>query len=339
MNWYLESGKESDIVISSRIRFARNIKDIPFKAKMKKEHEAKLLEKVKYIVPSLGYNLKFLKLSDMDDITKLSLVEKNIISPEMVLDNNEQRAILINEDENICIMINEEDHIRMQVFCSGLDLKNTLSLAIEIDQKLDEQLGFSCTKKYGYLTSCPTNVGTGLRASVMIHLPALKQTGNISKILKAVNSFGMTIRGIYGEDSQSKGDVYQISNNQTLGITENEIIENLENITKKVIEQERLARKHLCKNNIELQDKVYRSYGILTNAVKISSQEAIKLLSDVKLGVDLGIIDKIDDLKVKKLMLYTKPASMQKYVGSILNAYERDIKRAEIIKQIINEKN
>ena len=338
MNWYLENGKESDVVISSRIRLARNIKDIPFKVKMKTKDQINLLEKVKYILPSLGYNLKFLKLSDMDDITKLSLVEKNLITPEIALNDNEQRAILINEDENICIMINGEDHIHMQVFSSGLDLKNTLNLAIEIDEKLDELLNYSCSKKYGYLTSCPTNVGTGLRASVMVHLPSLKETGNISKILKAVNSFGMTIRGIYGEDSQIKGDVYQISNNQTLGITENEIVENLENITKKVIEQERLARKYLCKNKIEIEDKVYRSFGTLTNAIKISSDEAIQLLSNIKLGVDLGLIDKINDEKVKKLQLYTKPASMQKYVGSILNAYDRDIKRAEVIKQIVNEK-
>lgn len=338
MNWYLENGKESDIVISSRIRLARNISGIPFKAKMNKEDEQNLLDKIKYITPSLGYGLKFLNLKDMDDITKLSLIEKNLISPEMVLDDNEQRAIIINEDENICIMINEEDHIRLQVFYSGLDLQNTLNLSIEIDEKLDDLLHFSCTKKYGYLTSCPTNVGTGLRASVMVHLPALKQTGNISKVLKAVNSFGMTIRGIYGEDSQSKGDVYQISNNQTLGITENEIIANLESITKKVIEQERLARKYLCKNALELEDKVYRSYGILTNAVKLSSDEAINLLSSVKLGVDLGIIDKIDDSKIKKMQLYTKPANLQKYVGSILNAYDREIKRAEVIKQIVDEK-
>lgn len=338
MSWYLENGKESDVVISSRIRFARNIKGIPFKAKMTKQDEESLLKKVKYIVPTLGYNLNFLKLSDMDDITKLSLVEKNIISPEMLVNNNEQKAILINEDENISILINEEDHIRLQVFSSGLDLQNILNLAIEIDEKIDETLNYSCSKKYGYLTSCPTNVGTGLRASVIVHLKALRETGNISKILKAVNSFGMTLRSINVEDSQNIGDMYEIFNNQTLGMTENEIIENLESITKKVVEQERLARKYLCNNKIEIEDKVYRSYGILTNAVKISLDETIKLISDVKLGVDLGLIDKINDIKIKKLMIYTKPASMQKYIGSILNAYDRDIKRAEIVKQIVNEK-
>ena len=337
MNWYLENGKESDVIVSSRVRLARNIKEFPFKIRMSKVQKEKMLEKIKFITPQIGYGLKFMYLKDMDDITKMSLVEKNIISPELALAEDDE-AILINDEENICIMLNEEDHIRLQVFTSGLYLQNTLNLAVEIDNKLDELLGFSCNEKYGYLTACPTNVGTGLRASVMVHLPALKITGNLSKILHIVNNFGMTIRGMYGEDSQSKGDIYQISNIQTLGMDEKEIILNLENITKKVVEQERLARKYLAKNGIELEDKVYRSYGILTNARKLNSDECSNLLSNVKLGTDLGIITELDDLTVKKMMLYTKPANLQKFLGKILDANQRDIKRAEIIKQIIKSK-
>lgn len=337
MNWYLENGKDSDVIISSRIRLARNIKDFPFKLKMSKEDKKKLLEKVKFITPSIGYGLKFFYLKDIDDLTKMALVEKHIISPEMALTKEEEVAIVISEEENICIMINEEDHIRLQVFSSGLDLQNTLQLAIELEEKLDEGLGFSCTKEYGYLTACPTNVGTGLRASVMVHLPALKMTGNLSKVLHIVNSFGMTIRGVYGEESKSKADIYQISNNQTLGMTENEIVANLENITKKVMEQERLARKYLAKNSDELEDRVYRSYGILTNARKLNSEETENLLSDIKLGTDLGIILELNDSKVRKLMLDTKPANLQKRVGKLLEANERDKKRTEIIKQIIKE--
>lgn len=337
MNWYLENGKDSDIIISSRIRLARNIKEFPFKIKMTKEDKNKLLEKVKFITPSIGYGLKFLYLKDMDDITKMSLVEKHILSPEMALEKEQDGAILINDEENICIMLNEEDHIRLQVFASGLDLQNTLNLAVEIDEKLDELLGFSVSEKYGFLTACPTNVGTGLRASVMVHLPALKMTGNLNKLLHIVNSFGMTIRGAYGEESKAKSDIYQISNNQTLGITEKEIVTNLENITKKVMEQERLARKYLAKNSDDLEDKVYRSYGILTNARKLTSEECDNLLSDIKLGTDLGIIEEIDDNKVKELILYTKPANLQKRVGKLLDANERDKKRTEIIKQIIKK--
>ena len=337
MSWYLENGKESDVIVSSRVRLARNIKEFPFKIRMSKVQKEKMLEKIKFITPQIGYGLKFMYLKDMDDITKMSLVEKNIISPELALAEDDE-AILINDEENICIMLNEEDHIRLQVFTSGLDLQNTLNLAVEIDNKLDELLDFSCNEKYGYLTACPTNVGTGLRASVMVHLPALKITGNLSKILHIVNNFGMTIRGMYGEDSQSKGDIYQISNIQTLGMDEKEIILNLENITKKVVEQERLARKYLAKNGIELEDKVYRSYGILTNARKLNSDECSNLLSNVKLGTDLGIITELDDLTVKKMMLYTKPANLQKFLGKIFDANQRDIKRAEIIKQIIKSK-
>ena len=335
MNWYLENGKDSDIIISSRIRLARNIKEFPFKIKMTKEDKNKLLEKVKFITPSIGYGLKFLYLKDMDDITKMSLVEKHILSPEIALNKEQDGAILINDEENICIMINEEDHIRLQVFTSGLDLQNTLNLAIEIDEKLNQILGFSASEKYGFLTACPTNVGTGLRASVMVHLPALKITGNLSKLLHIVNSFGMTIRGAYGEDSKAKSDIYQISNNQTLGITEKEIVTNLENITKKVMEQERLARKYLAKNSDDLEDKVYLYFGILTNARKLTSEETDNLLSDIKLGTDLGIIEELNDNKVKELMLYTKPANLQKRVGKLLDANERDKNRTEIIKNII----
>lgn len=334
-NWYLENGKESDVVVSSRIRFARNMQGIPFKIKMTKEDKKTVIEKIKFNTPSIGYGLKFIEWKNIDDITKMSLVEKHLVSPEIGLAKEEESiGIIINEEENICIMINEEDHFRIQIFSSGLELQNTMKLAKEIEEKLDEIFQFAISKKYGYLTACPTNVGTGLRASVMVHLPGLKLTGNLSKVLHIVNSFGMIIRGIYGEESQSKGNMYQISNHQTLGITEEEIITNLENITKRVIEQERMARKYLAKNEIELKDRVYRAYGILSNAVKLSSEECTELLSDVKLGVDLGIITELNDSKIKKIELYAKPANLQKNLGETLSAYERDIKRCEIIRNL-----
>ena len=172
----------------------------------------------------------------------------------------------------------------------------------------------------------------------MVHLPGLARTGNIRKILEVINNFGMNIRGIYGEGSKAGGDMYQVSNKQTLGISEAEIVKNLKLITEKIIEQERLARKILARDNIELDDRVYRAYGTLTNAKKISSIEARDLLSEVKLGTDLGIIKELDDLKIKKLELYTKPANLQKYLGKQIESYERDIRRAEVIKQIVGEK-
>lgn len=336
-NWYLQNGKESDVVISSRVRFARNIREFKFPNQYSKEESKDVLNKIKEITPSLGYGLRFIELEDIDDITKVSLIEKHLISPDFAMSKKENTAMLINEDENICIMINEEDHIRMQVFSAGFDIENLMNLAIEIDEKLAELVNYAFNPDYGFLTSCPTNVGTGARVSVMVHLPALTITGNISKVLHVVNNFGMNIRGIYGEGTESQGNVYQIFNNQSLGITEKEIVKNVKTITEKVIEQERLARKYLTKNSLELEDRLYRSFGTICYAKKLSAEECKKLLSDVKLGTDLGIIKELEDFKVNKLLLFTKPGNMQKYFGKQLNSYERDIKRAEIIKQIIKE--
>lgn len=337
LNWYLQGGKNSDVVISTRIRIARNLEDIPFVNKGNIKQLEQVLEKIENITPNIGYGLKFIRLKDLDDITKLSLIEKHIISPDFAVNNNDIGAILLNEEENICIMLNEEDHLRIQVFASGLDLEHLLDLATELDNAIDGLVTYAFNEKYGFLTACPTNVGTGMRASVMVHLPALTATGNINKVLEVVNSFGMNIRGVYGEGSDTQGNLYQISNKQSLGISEKEIINNLKLITEKIIEQERLARKYLAKNSIELEDQIYRAYGILYNCRKISTEECKKLLSYVKLGTDLGILKELTDLKINQLELYTKPANLQKYLGKVLELQERDIARAEVIKQIINQ--
>ena len=341
-NWYVQTGKDSDIVISSRIRLARNIKGIPFTTKCKPEDLEKVINIMNNEVNSLGYGLKLFRMDKIDNVTKLSLIEKHLISPEFVAKTEKSitqnlKAILLNDDENICIMVNKEDHLRIQVFSVGLDLENLKNLIVEIDEKIDEACHYACDRKYGYLTTCPTNVGTGMKASVMVHLPALTITGNINKVLQIVNSFGMNIRGLYGEGTQSLGNIYQISNNQSLGLTEDEIVKNLNIITSKIIEQERLARKNLTKEPLELEDRICRSYGILTNARKLTSEECLKLWSDVKLGMDLGIIEGLTDLKVNKIRINSQSGNLQKYLGNNLNAYERDIERPKIIKQIILE--
>lgn len=341
-NWYVQTGKDSDIVISSRIRLARNIKGIPFTTKCKPEDLEKVINIMNNEVNSLGYGLKLFRMDKIDNVTKLSLIEKHLISPEFVTKTENSitqnlKAILLNDDENICIMVNKEDHLRIQVFSAGLDLENLKNLIVEIDEKIDEACHYACDKKYGYLTTCPTNVGTGMRASVMVHLPALTITGNINKVLQIVNNFGMNIRGLYGEGTQSLGNIYQISNNQSLGLTEDEIVKNLNIITSKIIEQERLARKNLTKEPLELEDRICRSYGILTNARKLTSEECLKLWSDVKLGMDLGIIEGLTDLKVNKIRINSQSGNLQKYLGNNLNAYEREIERPKVIKQIISE--
>ncbi len=334
-NWYLQNGKESDVVVSSRVRLSRNLNGFNFLNRCSKEKQEEILGKIKEIVPSLGYGLKFVKLDDLDEVTKLSLVEKHLISPEFAVKNKNVKAIIINDEENISIMLNEDDHIKMQVFSAGQELENIMNLVVELDEKLGEMVEYAYNKNFGYLTASPVDIGTGMKASVIVHLPALTLTGNLSKVLRIVNNLGLSIKGVYGEGSQNYGDLYQISNNQTIGITEKQIIANVKNITEKIIEQERTARKYLCKNELELRDIVYRAFGVLTFASKLGTEECRKLLSEVKMGVDLGILNEIDDGKVKKLELYTKPGNLQKYVGKTLDGYEREIKRAEVVKQIV----
>lgn len=334
-NWYLQNGKESDVVMSTRVRLARNIEGFNFVNKCNKEDKNKIMNKIEEILPNIGYDLKLLKLSDMDNITKKSLVEKNVISPEFALKEGEEYAILINKDENICIMINEEDHLIIQVFAEGLEIECSLALAIELDNKISKLVKYAYSEKYGYLTACPTNIGTAARVSTMVHLPALSKTENVSKILMFASNFGINIRGSYGEGTESEGSVYQISNKQTLGITEEDISKSIKTVTEKIISQERAARTSLGKTGIKLENKLYRSFGILTCAKILTSSECRELLSDVKLGTDMGIIKELDDSKIKKLWLYTKPANLQKYYGQTYNQEERNIKRAELVKDIV----
>lgn len=336
MNWYLQSGKDSDVVISTRIRFARNLQGFKFNLKSKNDID-NLKNKIKDKVYEIGYGLKYLELRDMDDITKMSLVEKNLLNPDYAV-KNELGAILINDEENICVLINDEDHLKIQVFSSGFELENTLNLAIELDKKIEEILGYATNKKYGYLTSLPTNCGTGLKASVMMHLPAVERTQNINKAFYTINNLGVNITGAYGENSKEIGDIYQISNKRTLGVTEKDIIENIKVVTEKLMEQERVARKFLAKDSLELEDTVYRSYGILKTCRKISLDEAQELISNVKMGTDLGVLKEANDSQIQKLILYTKPANMQKYLGQQYERLERDIKRADVIKQILKSK-
>ena len=335
MNWYLQSGKESDIASSTRIRFSRNIKG--YKFNLTKKELQDLENKIKENVYLIGYGLNFLKLEDMDDITKLSLVEKGLINFNFAFKSNNIGAILINDEENICIMIGEDDHLKIQVFSSGLELENALNLAIEIDKKIDDIFGYSVSKQYGYLTACPNNLGTGLKASVKLHLPALAKTRNTEKVLEAINNFGINIKGVYDEEGHIVGDMYEISNKKTLGITENEIIQNIKIIVEKVIKQERKARRFLANEGIEVEDLIYRNYGVLTNCRKITMEEAQNLLSTVKLGVDLGILKELSDLQIQKLYLYIQPGNLQKYFGEQYERLDREIKRAEMIKQVINQ--
>ena len=337
MSWYLQSGKESDVVMSTRIRFARNLEGFKFNLKSKQEVE-ELKNKIKDNLYAIGYGLKYIELKDLDSTNKMTLCEKNLISKRYLIQNKDDGAILINEDENICILINDEDHLKIQVFSAGYELENTLNFAIELDQKIEEVLGYATNKKYGYLTALPTNCGTGLKASVRVHLPALKKTQNIDKIFYALNNFGISIKETHLKSGNETEDIYQISSKRTLGVSEKEIVESIKIFADKLIEEERKTRKFLMKDSIDLEDLIYRSYGILANCRKIGYEESQKLISNIKIGVDLGVFKELSDDKIQKLYLYTKPSNLQKFLGEKLNPIERHERRAEVIKQIINEK-
>ena len=334
MNWYMQTGKDGDVVLNSKINYSRNLRNYRFETKNIKEIQ-EIENLVKNNLPSIGYNLKFLKLKDMDELTKTSLIEKGLIDENLI---NNNASILVNDEENICIVINTQNHFEIQVFSAGMELENTFNFAKEIDKKIEEIFDIAKSKKYGYLTTTPMSVGTGMRAIITIHLPGLTKTGNIRKILQTVNNFGLNFTAKYMKNSNVIGDIYQISNKQTLGITEETIISNLKAIVDKLIEQERQARKLLGKNEIELEDLIYRDYGILTNARKLKWDEALELLSNIKMGVDLGIIKEIKDSQVAKIYFYINPSNLQIYFGQNLDSYDRDIKRAELIKQLIIEK-
>lgn len=338
--WISGAGPEQDIVLSNRIRLARNINKIPFPGKAKKEDLAEIVSMVKEVVSKQDdFKLFFIKIKDLPQVEKNLLVEKNLTSPAH-LNKEAEAALFLNNEENISIMVNEEDHIRIQILTAGFQLEKSWKVADEIDDLLEDKLDFAFSKKIGYLSACPTNLGTGLRASVMVHLPALNVTNNIGKMLGAISQLGLVVRGIYGEGSESSGNIYQISNQITLGNSEKEIIDNLKSVTTQIIEEERNIREKLMKKQkIQVKDKIMRSYGILKYVQKIASDEAMELLSNVKLGIDMGIIDSLDSKVLSELLILIRPAHLQKSEGEELSSRERDIKRASLIRnRLTNDK-
>ena len=331
--WITKEGPQNEIVLSSRVRLARNIANTPFPSYLSIEDAQKLINKVKEAVDRDGaQSYTLYNMENMSALDKQVLLEKHLISPDLAKSN--KGAALVSEDGLISIMVNEEDHIRIQSILPGLQMKNAWDLGDKVDDLLEETLDYSYDEKLGYLTCCPTNVGTGMRASSMVHLPALSMIGNISKILQTVAQIGLTIRGMYGEGTEFQGNLFQISNQITLGLSEDEIVENINAVTTQIVEKEREARNVLMNNNrIQLEDRVWRAWGILKNARVITSQEAMKLLSDVRLGMDLGIIKDLTVTQLNEIMIETQPANVQKYAGEELTPETRDIIRAEIIRK------
>lgn len=338
--WLDGVGYEKDVVISSRIRLARNIENIKFPNLINNTEAEEVMNRIKDTIinnKSVSNEYKFYKLSDLTLIGRKIFAENYLISLAL-LEKPDKSAFLINESEKLTIMINEEDHIRIQVLLPGLNLNEGWKLCSELDDILEENIKYAFDEKFGYLTTCPTNVGTGLRASVMVHLPSLVKTNQTNKILQAVGQIGLTVRGLYGEGTNAMGNLFQISNQTTLGQTEDEIIRKLGNVVLQIIYKERIARENLYNNKkIEIEDLVYRSLGILYNARLMSLEECMKLLSDINLGIDMGIINNISKDNVNRLLIKTQSANIQGIMNSNLNIEDINYKRAEIIRSSLIE--
>lgn len=329
--------ENSGIVLTSRIRLARNLKNYKFPLKMTGEESNNVVEEVKNAVDRQNLNYKLTYMRDLSDVEKSVMVEKHLISPALA-EKKETGAFLLSNDEKVSIMINEEDHIRIQTLGTGMSLKECWELSNKIDDVLEEEVDYAFDRELGYVTACPTNIGTGMRASVMVHLPALSITNQIEKLLIGISQLGVAVRGVYGEGTKSMGHLYQISNQGTLGASEETLIDKISQIVAQIVEKEERMRAHLMKNNLyEIEDDCYRAYGLLTNARRMSTEEAMKLLSLLKLGKEMEIIDKAKDKDIYRLMVKIQPNNILSSTDTELTTKERDKMRAEIIRNELLE--
>ena len=325
----------SQVVMLTRIRLARNLKEYPFPCRLNLAGKNKvaevIIESLRNSNSPIADDFDVIYIRDLDESQRIALVESHLASPEFISDAN-GRAMLISKDRTMSIMINEEDHIRLQIIKKGFDLEGAYDVADKLDTLLDENLNFAFDEKLGFLTQCPTNLGTGMRASVMLHLPALQKSQAISRIAGNLQKLGLTIRGTYGEGSNPKGAMYQLSNQVTLGISEKAAVENLKNIANQLISQELQAQKRMVEA-LETQDKICRSLGILTTAKLMSCSEAMELLSNVRFGVITGIIGTVAIEEIDKLIDDIQPATMIVAKGEKLSVRARDIERADLIRE------
>jgi len=336
--WLSGTGPQSEVVISSRIRLARNLVQFPFLSQASDEQKQRIFEIIRGHLTSLPMTKKlaFVDLTKSDAIDRSLLVERHLISRELA-DGDWPRGVAFSKTETMSVMINEEDHLRTQVLRSGLNLKETWKEIDKLDDVLEERLDFAFSAQLGYLTACPTNVGTGIRVSVMLHLPALVITREIEKVFQAVAKVNLAVRGLYGEGTQASGDFYQISNQRTLGKSEVQIIENIESVVPRIVEYEKIARnKQLAENRPSLEDRVWRAYGQLRSARTISSEETMHLLSAVRMGLNIGLIKNLSMAAVNQLFIHTQPAHLQELRGEALNTDERNVERASYIRSKLN---
>jgi protein arginine kinase len=333
--WLNGEGPDSSVVLSSRIRLARNVSEFPFPPAASSDIREKIIDLMQSAlgrIPDLKKGT-FFRSGDIDSLHQTFLAERHLISPQFMQDGI-GRGLFIDERERVSIMLNEEDHIRLQVLSSGLSLEECWELAAKIDDEIGKVLQYDFDQEFGFLTACPTNVGTGLRASMLIHLPGLVLTREIDNVINRISKVGLMVRGFYGEGTDVLGNLFQVANQTTLGRTEEEVIDSLTKISSQIIEYERGAQDTLMKDAPEqIEDKVWRSYGILMHARVLTSNEVMNLLSALRLGLSLGLIDKFDYRSINELLIITQPAHLQKYVGREMDTTERDMVRADLIRQ------
>ena len=331
----------NDIVISSRIRLARNISTIPFPSRANDDES---MQAMSNILDATTKNdsliddcFELTKIDTLSDLSRQSMVEKHLISPE--LGKNRQSGAVINNDQTISIMINEEDHLRIQCILQGFSLEEAYNEANRIDEAIQEKLACSFNEKYGFLTTCPSNLGTGMRAGVMVHIPAIVLNSRLNGIANMASKFGLAIRGIYGEGSEALGDLFQVSNQYSLGLTEEEIVNNIHSVAKEIIKLERDERNKLLINQEDvLKDKIQRAYGVLTNAYILSTKEAMSLISLLRMGADLEIFQSINYEKLNQLITEIQPATLTLNENDFLDEKKRDICRARYIKEKLTGK-
>lgn len=337
IGWLDGSGEYPGIVLSSRVRLARNIKDTPF-SHQASEEQLKDVQAQALQAQGQSNQLKnafFLNTSGMSDLDKQFLVERHLISPAL-LETESTRGIVIGDKEIVSIMLNEEDHLRLQAILSGFQPKNAWHIIDRVDDELASSLDFAFSDQFGYLTACPTNTGTGLRASVLIHLPALVLTQEIDKVLRGITQVGLAVRGFYGEGTEVAGNLFQISNQTTLGQSEEDIINSLERVTKQIIGYEEEARETMLRDaQPQIEDKIWRAFGIIQNARVLTSQEFMNLSSAVRLGVAMGMINNMDIKTLNQLMVWTQPSHLQKRAGKNMDPAQRDIFRANFVRGTI----
>jgi len=333
--WLRGTGPESDIVMSSRVRLARNLPHYPFVSRASEQDRAeieKLLRERIAMVPA-GKDLHSIDVCHLEEVDRQFLVERQLISRELA-DAQGARSVAIDGREQVSLMINEEDHLRIQCMHSGLDLEGVWNQIRVVDDQIGQAVPYAFHPRWGYLTACPTNVGTGIRVSVMLHLPALVITRQIDKVFRSLHKISLAVRGLYGEGSQAMGDFYQISNQTTLGKTEEELLEQVGDVVPVLIDYERRAREFLVRETQQnVHDQVSRAYGILRTAQTITAEETMQLLSRVRMGVLLGLIGDVDISAINVLLVRTQPAHLQKLRGLELDTKDRNIERARYLRQ------